>query len=85
MGVINTVAEFERDLLIERTQAGLRRTRAEGKAIGRPASLIPCDRAEVARRLAIGESVSALGKAFATSRQTIMRVRDGRRAQSETA
>jgi putative DNA-invertase from lambdoid prophage Rac len=38
MGVINAVAEFERDLLIE-PQAGLRCARAEGKAIGRPASL----------------------------------------------
>lgn len=33
MGVINAVAEFERDLLVERTQAGLRRARAEGKRI----------------------------------------------------
>jgi putative DNA-invertase from lambdoid prophage Rac len=31
MGVINAVAEFERDLLVERTQAGLKRAKAEGK------------------------------------------------------
>ncbi|RFC64396.1 recombinase family protein [Fulvimarina endophytica] len=31
MGVINAVAEFERDLLIERTHAGLKRAREEGK------------------------------------------------------
>ena len=36
MGVIAAVAEFERDLLIERTQAGLVRAKAEGKALGRP-------------------------------------------------
>lgn len=30
MAVISAVAEFERDLLIERTQAGLQRARAEG-------------------------------------------------------
>ncbi len=83
MGVINAVAEFERDLLIERTQAGLRRAQAEGKAIGRPASLPADERAEVERRLEIGETVSALSKAFSTSRQTIMRVRDDRRAHSE--
>ena len=34
MGVINAVAQFERDLLIERTQAGLIRARAEGKRMG---------------------------------------------------
>ena len=31
MQVLGTVAEFERDLLIERTQAGLRRAKSEGK------------------------------------------------------
>ncbi len=36
MGVINAVAQFERDLLIERTQSGLARARKEGKRIGRP-------------------------------------------------
>jgi putative DNA-invertase from lambdoid prophage Rac len=39
MGVINAVAQFERDLLIERTQSGLKRAKAIGIAIGRPASL----------------------------------------------
>ena len=34
MGVQNAVAEFERDLLIERTQAGLGRAKAEGKTLG---------------------------------------------------
>ena len=34
MGVINAVAEFERNLLVERTQAGLSRARAEGKRLG---------------------------------------------------
>ena len=36
MGVIAAVAEFERDLLIERTQAGLVRAKSEGKTLGRP-------------------------------------------------
>jgi putative DNA-invertase from lambdoid prophage Rac len=36
MQVLGAVAEFERDLLIERTQAGLARAKAEGKKLGRP-------------------------------------------------
>ncbi|MBA1286512.1 recombinase family protein [Pseudomonas aeruginosa] len=32
------MAEFERDLLIERTQSGLQRAKAQGKALGRPAA-----------------------------------------------
>ena len=76
MNVINAVAEFERDLLIERTQAGLSRARAEGKRLGRPASLTGEQRAVVARQLGDGVSVSALARSFKTSRQTILRIRD---------
>lgn len=36
MAVLGAVAEFERDLLIERTQAGLERAKADGKTLGRP-------------------------------------------------
>lgn len=36
MNVINAVAQFERDLLIERTQSGLARAKAEGKPLGQP-------------------------------------------------
>ena len=77
MNVINAVAEFERDLLVERTQAGLSRARAEGKRLGRPGSLTAEQRREVVRGLAEGASVSALARAYETSRQTILRVRDG--------
>src|SRR3954463_11209351 len=74
--VINAVAEFERDLLVERTRAGLSRAKAEGKRLGRPASLTLERRKEVARRLGEGATVSALAREFETSRQTILRVRD---------
>ncbi len=76
MGVINAVAEFERDLLIERTQAGLARAKSEGKTLGRPLSLGVEQVQSVRARLASGEAVAALARAFTTSRQTIMRVRD---------
>lgn len=36
MQVLSAVAEFEKDLLIERTQQGLMRAKAEGKRLGRP-------------------------------------------------
>ncbi len=36
MQVLGAVAEFERNLLIERTQQGLTRAKAEGKKLGRP-------------------------------------------------
>jgi putative DNA-invertase from lambdoid prophage Rac len=78
MNVINAVAEFERDLLVERTQAGLSRAKAEGKTLGRPPSLTDEQRRAVERRLEEGATVSALAREFKTSRNTIMRVRDAK-------
>ena len=76
MGVINAVAQFERDLLIERTQAGLTRAKSEGKTLGRPPALSDEQQELVRQRLANGESVSAIARDIKTSRQTIMRARD---------
>lgn len=77
MGVIAAVAQFERDLLIERTQAGLERARAEGTTLGRPSILTPAQRDDVRARLATGVSVAALARELNTSRMTIMRAREG--------
>jgi len=76
MGVINAVAQFERDLLIERTQSGLARAKAQGKPLGRPSALSPDQQALVRARIAEGETVSAIARDMGTSRQTIMRARD---------
>lgn len=76
MQVLAAVAEFERDLLIERTQQGLTRAKAEGKHCGRPTALTEEQRAEVLQRLQRGEAVAALARDFNTSRQTIMRIRE---------
>ncbi len=76
MGVINAVAQFERDLLIERTQSGLARAKAQGKPLGRPAALTTDQQAQVRDRIARGETISAIARDLGTSRQTIMRARD---------
>lgn len=76
MNVINAVAQFERDLLIERTQSGLARAKASGKPLGRPSALSVDQQAEVREKLQNGETISAIARQFETSRQTIMRVRD---------
>ena len=76
MGVINAVAQFERDLLIERTQAGIARAKAEGKRMGRPPALSPADQEIVRVALAVGKPVAAIAREFGVSRQTIMRLRD---------
>jgi putative DNA-invertase from lambdoid prophage Rac len=73
MNVLAAVAQFERDLLIERTQSGLQRAWAEGKKSGRRATLSEDQRAEVLAALEAGETVSALARRYDTSRQTILR------------
>lgn len=76
MNVINAVAQFERDLLSERTQAGLARAKAQGKPLGRPQALSSDQQQAVRVKIENGEAISAIACEFKTSRQTIMRVRD---------
>lgn len=75
MQVLAAVAEFERDLLIERTLSGQARAKSEGVVFGRPSALSSDQRIAVNDRLAAGEAVAAVARAFNTSRQTIIRVR----------
>lgn len=74
MGVINAVAEFERDLLIERTQAGLSRAKAAGRRLGRPSSLSDAQQAEVRNQRAAGASLGTLAKQYGVSRAAIQRI-----------
>lgn len=75
MQVIAAVAEFERDLLIERTQSGINRAKAAGKKFGRPPALNKSQKKSILEKLASGVNVSDLAREFKTSRQTITRVR----------
>lgn len=76
MNVINAVAQFERDLLIERTNAGLRRAKSEGKKLGRPTALTSSQRGEIQSALQSGQKVAPLAKRYHVSRQTVMRIRE---------
>jgi putative DNA-invertase from lambdoid prophage Rac len=76
MGVVNAVAQFERDLLIERTQAGLSAAKSNGKRLGRPKILTPLQVQQVVQHLQAGKTISAIARDFKTSRQTIMRIRN---------
>lgn len=75
MQVISAVAEFERDLLLERTHAGIARAKASGKRFGRPPILSDEQKRVVTERLNAGVSTSAVAREFNTTRQTILRVK----------
>lgn len=72
--VFCALAEFERDLVRERTQAGLAAARARGRVGGRKTVLTP-QKAAVARTLyAAGDhTVSDIAKVVGVSRATIYR------------
>lgn len=74
MGVIAAVAEFERDLLIERTQSGLARAKAAGKALGRPQALSKSIQADIVTKRAQGVSLGVLADAHGVSRAAIQRI-----------
>lgn len=72
--MLAAVAEMERDLLVERTQSGLARAKAEGKALGRPSRTTLEQRATIAKRHKAGESISALAREHGLSRASVMRI-----------
>ena len=76
MGVINSVAQFERDLLIERTQSGLANAKSNGKILRRPKILSELQIQEAITQLQERHSISAVARYFGISRQTIMRLRN---------
>jgi putative DNA-invertase from lambdoid prophage Rac len=85
MQVIAAVAEFEHDLLIERTQSGIIRAKVAGKQFGRPPALSAEERAAVVERLDAGASIAEIARAFKTTRQTIMRVKESAIKSHQTA
>jgi DNA invertase Pin-like site-specific DNA recombinase len=70
--MLAAVAEMERDMLVERTQAGLSRAKSEGKTLGRPSKTSAGQRTDIIAKYAAGESVSALARMFSVSRANIL-------------
>jgi DNA invertase Pin-like site-specific DNA recombinase len=70
--IIGAIAELERNLIVERVRAGMRRARLEGRHIGRrPLEL---DRAAILRDRQHGQSLGQLARNYSVSRATIHRV-----------
>jgi len=69
--IVSAVAELERNLIIERVRAGLRRARLEGRTLGRKP--IEIDRVELLRDRARGQSLAQLANAYKISRTSVAR------------
>jgi DNA invertase Pin-like site-specific DNA recombinase len=69
--VVAAMAEFERALIKERIQAGLRRAKAQGKRLGRPPRVYHRDRVLPLREA--GHSLRRIAKELGVSRRTVQR------------
>lgn len=72
--MLAAVAEMERDLLVERTQARLARAKAQGKTLGRPITTSAEQREKIRHEYKQGVSVSALARSYGISRPIIHRI-----------
>lgn len=75
LAVTAAMAEVERDLIIERTNAGLKSARARGKVGGRKPRLTPAQERAVIAVAATGEhSMTSIAQDFDISRSTLHRI-----------
>ena len=72
--VLGGLSEFERSLIIARTDEGRRRARAKGVKFGRKPVLTPYQRREALARREAGESSVTIARTFGVSHQTILRL-----------
>jgi len=71
--VFAALAEFERDIIIERTNAGLATARAQGRRGGRPPALTEQATTEAHRMIDAGTSVAETARILRVSRASIYR------------
>lgn len=71
--VLGSIAEFERDLIRERTRAGMEAARRRGARIGRPRALRGSDTFAMERLLRQGLSVRAVARELGVSAATVSR------------
>jgi DNA invertase Pin-like site-specific DNA recombinase len=70
--IVGAVAELERNLIIERVRAGMRRARLEGRHIGR--NPLQLDNAGIQRERQQGQSLRQIAKGHRISTATVQRV-----------
>jgi DNA invertase Pin-like site-specific DNA recombinase len=75
LSVLAAAAELERSLLIERTQSGLARAKAQGKKLGRPEKVDDQKSRQIHSLLSSGVSVSQIARDLGLCRNTIIKAR----------
>jgi DNA invertase Pin-like site-specific DNA recombinase len=73
--LLAAIADFERDLIRERTGEGRKRAMANGVKFGRKPKLSPYQREEALKRRAAGETLASIAKSYAVDVSMISRLR----------
>jgi DNA invertase Pin-like site-specific DNA recombinase len=73
--LLAAIAEFERELIKERCDAGRTRAMAAGIRFGRPRKLSPYQRAEALRRRDAGETLMSIARTYRVDVSMISRLR----------
>lgn len=73
LAMLGAMAQFERDLIAERTKAGVRAAMERGVKFGQPSKMTKAVRAEFERRWKAGETVSQIAQATKISEPTYRR------------
>ena len=81
--IIGAISELERNLIIERVRAGMRRARLEGRRLGRPP--LSVNRDELLRDRGRGQSLTQLAKSYRISRASVVRLLKPGNPQGEAA
>ncbi len=75
MQMVGAFAEFEREMIRERTQAGLQAARAEGRTGGRPPKLTKQQRQDIADNVLSGRKSGAdMARLYSISETTVSRI-----------
>ena len=73
LAIMGGIAEFERELIRKRCQAGIDRAKAKGTKFGRPSTLDASQRRRIAERYAAGETMAELAKEYECGGATFWR------------
>jgi DNA invertase Pin-like site-specific DNA recombinase len=73
--IMGALAEFERDLIRERTRAGMKAAKRRGKHVGRPKSLSPAQVQHMRELLAAGKTQHEVAELLGVSANTVGRAK----------
>jgi DNA invertase Pin-like site-specific DNA recombinase len=73
--IMGALAEFERDLIRERTRAGMKAAKKRGKHVGRPKALSPAQVQHMLELLAAGKTQREVAELLGVSANTIGRAK----------